>query len=172
MQKMLHIEGDMERAKFKEELQNCLQFVVWVDGSLDTKQQDKKFVFVHYNDRASPLSIQTCLVSAKDVEKRGAEGLCDAVISSLKDIGLNDSHIRASYSRVTADGKSANTGHNSAHWVRMEEYVGHPTFNFWCASHRSDLAMEDVIRSVPELTTWNSKHSCSLNILPHFWSLH
>ena len=72
---MLHIEGDMEREKLKEELQNCL-------GSVDTKQQDKKFVFVRY--------------------------------------------------------------------------VGHPTFNFWCACHRSDLAMEDVIRSVPELKIWNS----------------
>jgi hypothetical protein len=72
---ILHIEGDMEREKLKEELQNCL-------GSVDTKQQDKKFVFVRY--------------------------------------------------------------------------VGHPTFNFWCACHRSDLAMEDVIRSVPELKIWNS----------------
>jgi hypothetical protein len=153
---ILHIEGDMEREKLKEELQNCLRFAVQVDGSVDTKQQDKKFVFVRYNDKSSPLSIQTRLVSAKEVEKRGAEGLCDAVISSLKDIGLTDTHIRASYSGVTTDGESANTGRNSGLWARMEEYVGHPTFNFWCACHRSDLAMEDVIRSVPELKIWNS----------------
>ena len=153
---ILHIEGDMERERLKEELQNCLRFAVQVDGSVDTKQQDKKFVFVRYNDRASPLSIQTRLVSAKEVEKRGAEGLCDAVISSLKDIGLNDTHIRASYSGVTTDGELANTGRKSGLWARMEEYVGHPTFNFWCACHRSDLAMEDVIRFVPELKIWNS----------------
>ncbi len=153
---MLHIEGDMEREKLKEELQDCLRFAVQVDGSVDTKQQDKKFVFVRYNDRASPLSIQTRLVSAKEVEKRGAEGLFDAVISSLKDVGLNDTNIRARYSGVTTDGESANTGRNSGLWARMEEYVGHPTFNFWCACHRSDLAMEDVIQSVPELKIWSS----------------
>ena len=38
----------------------------------------------------------------------------------------------------------------------MEEYVSHPTFNFWCACHRSDLAMEDVIRCVLELNIWKS----------------
>ena len=90
---MLHIEADIDRKKLKEELQNCLRFAVQVDGSVDTKQQDKKFVFVRYNDRNFPLSIQTRLVSAKEVEKRGAEGLCDAVISSLKDIGLDDTHM-------------------------------------------------------------------------------
>ena len=90
---MLHIEGDIERKKLKEELQNCLRFAVQVDGSVDTKQQDKKFVFVRYNDRNFPLSIQTRLVSAKEVEKRGAEGLCDTVIGSLKDVGLDDTQM-------------------------------------------------------------------------------
>ena len=90
---MLHIEGDIERKKLKEELQNCLRFAVQVDGSVDTKQQDKKFVFVRYNDRNFPLSIQTRLVSAKEVEKRGAEGLCDTVIGPLKDVGLDDTQM-------------------------------------------------------------------------------
>ena len=50
-------------------------------------------MFVRYNDRNFPLSIQKRLVSAKEVEKRGAEGLCDTVISSLEDIGLDDIHM-------------------------------------------------------------------------------
>ena len=50
-------------------------------------------MFLRYNDRNFPLSIQTRLVSAKEVEKRGAEGLCDTVISSLKDIRLDDIHM-------------------------------------------------------------------------------
>ena len=90
---MLLIEGDIERKKLKEELQNCLRFAVQVDGSVDTKQQNKKFVFVLYNDRNFSLSIQTRLVSANEVEKRGAEGLCDVVKSSLKDIGLDDTRM-------------------------------------------------------------------------------
>ena len=89
---MLHIEGDIEK-KVKRRIAKLPSLCVQVDGSVDTKQQDKKFVFVRYNDRNFPLSIQTRLVSAKEVEKRGAEGLCDAVISSLKDIGLDDTHM-------------------------------------------------------------------------------
>ena len=38
----------------------------------------------------------------------------------------------------------------------MEEYFGHQTVNFWCACHRSDLAMEGLIESVPELMIWKS----------------
>ena len=153
---VLHTEGDMEREKLKVELQKCLRFAVQIDGSVDTKQQEKKFVFVRFNDKASPLCIQTRLVCVKEVERRGAEGLFDAVIDSLKDIGLNDTEIQASFAGVTTDGESANTGRKSGLWSRMEEYAGHPTFNFWCACHRSDLAMEDVIRSVPELKIWSS----------------
>ena len=33
-------------------------------------------------------------------------------------------------------------GHVSGVWARMEDYVGHPTLNVWCACHRSNLAME------------------------------
>ena len=65
---MLHIEADIERKKLKEELQNCLRSAVQVDGSVDTKQQDKKFVFVRYHDRNFPISIQTRLVSPKEVK--------------------------------------------------------------------------------------------------------
>lgn len=37
----------------------------------------------------------------------------------------------------------------------MEEYVGLPTLNIWCACHRYDLAIEDLMQSVPELKVWN-----------------
>ena len=58
---------------------------------------------------------------------------------------------------VSSDGESANTGRVSGLWSRVEEYVGHPTLNIWCACHRSDLAMEDLLmQSVPELKVWNA----------------
>ena len=38
----------------------------------------------------------------------------------------------------------------------MEEYVGHPTLNIWCACDRLDLAMEDLMQSVPELKLWHT----------------
>lgn len=42
-------------------------------------------------------------------------------------------------------------------WARMEQYVEHPAINYWCACHRSDLAMEDVMQAVLELKLWNSQ---------------
>ena len=153
---MLHIQGDRERQKLNEELRTCLRFAVQVDGSVDTKQQDKKFVLVCFNSEENPLSIQTRFVSAKQVEKRGAEGLLDAVVSSLMDVGLDDMVIKSKYSGLTTDGESANTGLKSGLWARMDEYFGHPSFNLWCACHRSDLAMEDLVASVTELTIWKA----------------
>ena len=126
---MLHIQGDLERQKLNEELRTCLRFAVQVDGSVDTKQQDKKFVLVRFNSEENPLSIQTRFVSVKQVEKHGAGGLLDAVVSSLMDVGLDDMVIKSKYSGLTTDGESANTGQKSGLWARMDEYVGHPSFN-------------------------------------------
>ena len=112
-------------------------------------------MLVRFNSEENPHSIQTRFVSVKQVEKRGAEGLLDAVVSSLMDVGLNDV-IKAKYSGLTTDGESANTGQKSGLWTRMNEYVGHQSFNLWCACHRSDLAMEDPVASVPELTIWKA----------------
>ena len=64
------------------------------------------------------------MVCVKQVEKRGAEGLLDAVVSSLKYLGLDDANIKAKYSDLTTDGESANTGRKSGLWARLEEYVG------------------------------------------------
>ena len=79
----------------------------------------------------------------KTWQKYGIHELCRELYLVL-DGGRIRGQIRASYSRVTTDGESANTGRNSGLWARMEEYAGHPTFNFWCACHRSDLARVPV----------------------------
>ena len=113
-------------------------------------------MLVRFSSEENPLSIQTRFVSVKQVEKRGAEGLLDAVVSSLMDVGLDDIVIKSKYSGLTTDGESANTGQKSGLWARMDEYVGHPSFNLWCACHRSDLAIEDLVASVPELTIWKA----------------
>ena len=55
----------------------------------------------------------------------------------------------------------------------MDEYVGHPSFNLWCACHRSGLAMEDLVASAPELTIWKANACCCCcNFLSYIWSAH
>ena len=66
----------------------------------------------------------------KQVRKRGAEGLLDAVVSSLIYLGLDDANIKADYTGLTIDGESANTCRKSGLWAQMEEYISHQTFNF------------------------------------------
>jgi hypothetical protein len=68
-------------------------------------------------------------------------------------VGLNKEDMNK-LSGLTTDGESANTGRKTGLWKRVEEYVGCPILSVWCACHRSDLAMEDLERSIPELKIW------------------
>ena len=86
---MLHIEGEMERKKLFQELQQCLKFSVQIDGAVDSQQQDKKYVFVRYNSLDSPLEIKTRLLSLRESTQRGAEGLLNVILSSLSGISEN-----------------------------------------------------------------------------------
>ena len=64
--------------------------------------------------------------------------------------------MKEKFAGVTTDGESANTGSKSGLWKRLEEHVERKLMNSWCACHRSDLAMEDMEASVPELKAWKS----------------
>ena len=124
----------------------CICFAAQMDGSVDTRQQDKKFIFVRFNTPEDPLSVTTRFASAGESTKRGAEGLCSAMTNCFDDMGLSKEDLQSQFVGMSTDGESANTGKNSGLWARLENYVGRSTMNFWCACHRSDLAMEDVMR--------------------------
>ncbi|CAB4010088.1 Retrovirus-related Pol poly from transposon 297 [Paramuricea clavata] len=147
---MLEIIGDTERKHLREELQNCICFAAQMDGSVDARQHDKKFIFVPFNTPEDPLSIKTrfASASARERTKRGAEGLCSAMTNCFDDMGLSKECLQSKCVGMSTDGESANTGKDSGLWARVENYVGRSTRNIWCACHRSDLAMEDVMRLI------------------------
>ena len=89
----------------------------------------------------------------------GAEDLFNVILSSL--CGISEDIIKTKFAGITTGGESANTGRLSGLWARLEQYVGHETFNVWCTCHRSDLAMEDIFHCVPELEHWLSNLSSS-----------
>ena len=122
---MLHIEGEMERKKLFQELQQCSKFSVQIDGAVDSQQQDKKYVFVRYNSLDSLLEIKTRLLSMRESTQRGAKGLFNVILSSLS--GISEDIIKKKFAGITTDGKSANTGRLSGLWARLEQYVGHET---------------------------------------------
>ena len=80
---LLAIQGCLEKEKLKAELQSCLRFSMQIDGSMDTKQHDKKYFFVRFNKPESPLEIQTRFVTSRESEKHGAERpvLCYTIIN-------------------------------------------------------------------------------------------
>ena len=127
-----------------------------MDGSVDTKQQDKKCIFLRYNSIKSLLQVETRFLYVGEAEERGAKGLFGSLLKPLNDLGLPKEEISDELVGITTDGESPNTGRSTGLWKRMEEYIQHPLFNFWCACHRSDLAMVDIMKSIPELKVWNS----------------
>ena len=85
---LLAIQGSLEKEKLKAELQSCLRFSMQIDGLMDAKQHDKKYIFVRFNKPESPLDIQTRYVNARESEKRGAKELFCAAQSSMEEVGL------------------------------------------------------------------------------------
>jgi hypothetical protein len=116
---------------------------------VDTKQHDKKYLSARYNTEEDPTDIKTKFVCAYEPEESGAAGLLETIIHGMTAVGLNKEDMNK-LSGLTTDGESANTGRKTGLWKRLEEYVGRPILSVWCACDRSDLAMEDLERSIPE----------------------
>ena len=119
-------------------------------------QHDNKFVFIRFNSPAEPIEVKTRFVTVASSELRGAAGLEDCFLASMKDVGVDETMMEEKFAGVTTDGESANTGRNTGLWKRLEDDAGHKLIIFWCACHRSDLAMEDMEAGVPELKVWKA----------------
>ena len=57
---------------------------------------------------------------------------------------------------VTTDGESANMGKYGGLWRLLSDHFDSKMLSFWCCEHRSDLAIEQVISTVPELKIWEA----------------
>ena len=153
---MLTIIAELENEKLKAELQDAIKFSSQIDGSVDSMQHDNKFMFIRINSPTEPIEVKTRFVTVASSELKGAAGLEDCFLTSMKSVGVDEAMIREKFAGVTTDGESANTGRNTGLWKRLADCAGHELMNFWCACHRSDLAMEDMEASVPELKMWKS----------------
>lgn len=84
--------------------------------------------------------------------ERGAKGLFETVSTPLVRGKLDLKKLVS----VTTDGENANTGRKGGLWKLLEEYLNRKILTIWCSCHRSDLALEDLIVSVPELRVWKA----------------
>ena len=100
---MLNILGKSERGDLAREIKESICFSVQMDGSVDMKQQDKKFIFLRLNSMEDPLQIETRFLSVSEAEERGAKGLFGAMVKSLNDLGLSKEEISDKLVGVTTD---------------------------------------------------------------------
>jgi len=143
---MLKIVGTLEKKKLSENMANAIQ----VDGSSDRSNKDNTFVTARYIPKGNSAKIFTVFLGVISPKDYGAKGLLTATTMILNQIGLCTDNLVG----VTTDGEAANTGKNTGLWKLLQDHVGHKLITVWCTCHRSDLAMESVISSIPEMKIW------------------
>lgn len=129
-----------------------------IDGGVDRQQQDSKFVTA----RCVPeheVSVETLFIGIVNSFKSGAEGLLDALCTSIESIESNHSTeggdgVMEKLIGISTDGESANTGSHGGLWKLLQDKLNRKLIIMWCVCHRSDLAFESVYDSVPELKYW------------------
>ena len=82
---MLDVISSLERDKLGERLQRCLVYSIQIDGSMDRTQRDNKFVTARLMTTDGRL--ETAFLNVMERESAGAEGLLEAVKSSLTEVG-------------------------------------------------------------------------------------
>lgn len=108
---------------------------------------DNKFTSIRYV--TGPPTFELCkgFLKVSRPEKDGAEGLLEAAVDALA--GSDTTKLIG----ITTDGESANTGKDGGLWKLLSN---HQLLTVWCIAHRSDLAMESIIVTVPELKIWKA----------------
>lgn len=72
---MLNILGKSEKGDLAKEIKESICFSVQIHGSVDMKQQDKKFIFLRFNSVEDPLQIETMARRFKKQEQ-ATRGSC------------------------------------------------------------------------------------------------
>ena len=147
---MLQSVADVETEKLATKLKAGVCFSLQIDGSVDRQQVDTKFVTARTVTADGQL--MTLFLGVGEADSGGAEGLMEVTKATLDRIQADTSKLMG----ITTDGEAANTGRNSGLWQRLQEHISHKVLTMWCTCHRSDLAMESVEASVPELSHWKT----------------
>ena len=171
-EEMMDIVADivMEKSyQVKWKSQNVFHFRLI--GSVDKYSVDNKFITARYLDKQKGMHVVFLAESHSD--KRGSEGLLDAVVLALQKLDLEDA-ARQKLVGLTTDGESANTGRKTGLWARKKTYLERDIICFWCAfAHRARFWCSLTLR--PELMKWSTGELISklqLHFIVHLVSGH
>jgi hypothetical protein len=149
---MLHVIAEIDMKKVAECLKQALCVAIQIDGSADRQNTDNKFVVARYISNDNPCEIRSAFLAVRQSENTGAQGLLDVVVKTCDTAGVSFEKLVG----ITTDGEAANTGRVGGLWKLLADHIGHGLLTAWCCCHRSDLAMESAIDTVPELKIWLS----------------
>lgn len=145
---MLECIARVEERKLIEKMANAVVISMQLDGSLSAIQSDNKFLSCRLLSEDDEIFTYFLGVHAPDGD--GAEGLLEALLHILGRLNVDLTKIAG----ITTDGESANTGQKGGLWKLLADHVKRGILTFWCCAHRSDLAIEEMIATVPELNLW------------------
>lgn len=147
---MLECVAKIERMKLKERMDKSLVFSAQIDGSVSRTMRDNKFVSCRALNQN--LELQTWFLGVHAPSKDGAGGLLQCLLAVFEELEIDTNK----FAGVTTDGESANTGKHGGLWRLLSDHFDRKMLSFWCCAHRSDLAIEQVISTVPELKIWKA----------------
>lgn len=142
--------GKVEQKKLRDTISECVAFTIQVDGSLSKQMRDNKFISCRVLTPRNEL--QSLFLYVGSPESNGAKGIFEVVQIALE----NCSAPMDKFVGVTTDGEAANTGSKAGLWKLLQEFAGKKLMTYWCVAHRSDLAVEQIVDTVPELKIWKS----------------
>ncbi len=96
--------------------------------------------------------MKTIFLAVVEPKESGSAGLLECVTKILKDMAIPASKLAG----ITTDGEAANTERNAGLWKLHRDYLGRDIVTVWCTCHRTDLAVESIEASVPELVLWKA----------------
>ena len=119
---ILELTSQLERERLTKIITNCIKFSIIIDGSVDSKQQDNKYVMVRYASQKDILTLKTVILSIHVPDNDGAEGLLEAVLQTFETVNLPDNVVKSKMAGITTDSESANIGQKGGLWAKLQNH--------------------------------------------------
>lgn len=151
LQSIVHVEKNL----ILQKLESCLAISLRADGSIDRTCIDKIYVLAKVVNTEGKL--ETLFLGVGEHEERGANGLYRTIEEIINKHGNNLwNKLLRKISSIVTDGASINVGEHNGLWrlignAALGACAQQPIMKIWCAAHRSDLAIKDLSKHVPEV---------------------
>lgn len=154
---------EVEKNVIVKKLESCFAISLRADGSIDRTCIDKIYVLAKIINAEG--NLETLFIGVGEQEEKGAKGL---YVTIEKIINKHENHLwdqlLKKMSSFVTDGASINVGEHKGLWRLVDDaaYAAgaqQPILKIWCAAHRSDLAVRDLSKNVPEVP--NAIKKCS-----------